>query len=506
MDQQPSNSSWGTLEWCVIAVSAALFLTAVRPYFGLTADDAYISFRYAQNWAAGCGPVYSCGEQPVEGYTNFLWTGIAALVIWLGHDVASVMRVAGLGCGFGALVAAMWLCRRVHGHRAAMVVPLVALGSSPFWALNSVTGLETTAATLTVLLAARLSLDLHRGGRRLPWLAGLAWALSYLVRPEALALAAVTGLWALAAGLISRQGWKQTLVRCAQYGGGFLALAGPYFIWRLVYYGSLHPNTFYAKKIPLDVVLPRNLKLLSDHPLFFLTLAVSAVLVLLASALRKRGGGSLYLLLLALVSAGISLSVHNNFWMPGHRLYLTAVMLLAVMAGGVADFGAVLRGGRLRWLSVAAMGLCLGLVLYTNLEMTPRVIREAELHYARDNHPARKMGQRIRAMARPGQWLAIRDAGMVPFFSGTTVKVLDMHDHSLNDRRIARKGWDLKYVLGRDLRFVVFASHTGGTLRLTHPIEGRILHSPGFQAKYKQIMTVAWHNTRHFFLYARIGK
>ncbi len=509
MDQQPSSrtgSRWGTLEWCVLAVTAALFFVSVRPYFGLTADDAYISFRYAQSWASGCGPVYSCGEQPVEGYTNFLWTGLAALVIWLGHDVAPVMRVLGLCCGLGALVVAVWLCRRVHRGRAAMVVPLVALGSSPFWALNSVTGLETAAATMTVLLGARLSLDLHRGGRRRPLLAGLVWALSYLVRPEALALAALTGVWALAEGLIRRVGIKQTALRCALYAGGFFALAGPYFIWRLVYYGSLHPNTYYAKKIPLEVVVPRNLKLLAQHPVFFGTIAAAAVLVLLACALRRRGAGSLYLLLLALVSAGISLSVHNNFWMPGHRLYLTAVMLLAIIAGGLVDLGAELLGGRLRKLAAVAVILCLGPVVYTNLAETPRIAKEAELHYARDDHPARKMGQRIRAMAKPGQWLAIRDAGMVPFFSGTGVKVLDMHDHSLNDRRIARKGWDIRYVLKRDLRFVVFASRHGGRLLLTHPIEGRILHSPGFNDRYRHVMTVAWHLGRHFFLYARTGK
>ena len=500
--ESKQQAPWGVLELSVLAVTAALFLVTVRPFFGLTADDAFISFRYSMNWAAGCGPVYSCGEQPVEGYTNFLWTALAAIAIWLGHEAAPVMRVIGLCCGFGALVAAAWLCRRLHQSRGAMVFPLIALGSSPFWALNSVTGLETAAATLTVLVAARLSLDVPEESRR-PWLAGLAWAVSYLLRPEALGLAAVTGVWALVVMLIRRRGVKVTLVRCLQYGAGFLAVAGPYFVWRLFYYSSLHPNTYYAKKIPLDVVLPRNLKLLWQHPVFFTAIVAAALVVLLASASRRRGGGPLYLLLLALASAGISLSVHNNFWMPGHRLYLTAVLLLAVVAGGVADLGTRLLAGRLRWLAAVAVVLSLGPVLFANLSVATRIHREAELHYARDDHKAREMGERIRKMSKPGQWLAIRDAGMVPFFSGPGVKVLDMHDHSLNDRRIARKGWDLNYVLKRDLRFVVFASVYGPQLRLSHPIEGRLLHSPGFRDKFKHIMTVAWHRGRHFFLYAR---
>ena len=36
-------------------------------------DDAYISYRYALNFVQGHGLVYNPGE-PVEGYTNFLWT------------------------------------------------------------------------------------------------------------------------------------------------------------------------------------------------------------------------------------------------------------------------------------------------------------------------------------------------------------------------------------------------------------------------------------------------
>ena len=496
-EQQPRTAApWGILEWCVLAVALGLFLTAVRPFYGLTADDAYISFRYALSWAEGCGPVYNCGEPPVEGYTNFLWTALASLVLRLGLDVAPVMRAAGLCCGFGALVVALWLCRRLHLQRWSMLVPLLAVGSSPFWALNSVTGLETAAATLTVLLAARLSLDLHRGRR--PWLAGLAWAVSYLVRPEALALAALTGLWGLGEGLARRAGIRRTLGVCLQYGGGFVALAGPYFIWRLWYYDSLHPNTYYAKKIPLEVVAPRNLKLLAQHSTFFIALAVAALIVVLACLVRRRGG-VVYLLSLALVSAGISLSVHNNFWMPGHRLYLTAVLLLAVIAGGLAD----LCGERLRWVAVLAVAACVGTVGWANWRAAPRIEVEAELHYARDDHPAAKLGKKIRAMALPGQWLAIRDAGMVPFFAGTKVKVLDMHDHSLNDRRIARKGWDLEYVLGRDLRFVVFASMLRHQMRLSHPIEGRILGSPGFRKLYKNEHTISWHRARHFFLWAR---
>jgi arabinofuranosyltransferase len=41
---------------------------------GWVVDDAYISFRYAENWVDGLGLVFNPGQH-VEGYTNFLWVG-----------------------------------------------------------------------------------------------------------------------------------------------------------------------------------------------------------------------------------------------------------------------------------------------------------------------------------------------------------------------------------------------------------------------------------------------
>ena len=56
------------------------FVVAWIPYSLLTyrfwynVDDAFISFRYAKNWAMGYGPRYNLGpQQPEEGYSNFLW-------------------------------------------------------------------------------------------------------------------------------------------------------------------------------------------------------------------------------------------------------------------------------------------------------------------------------------------------------------------------------------------------------------------------------------------------
>ena len=43
------------------------------PFIEFTLDDSYITYRYSENLAQGHGPVWNIGEDPVEGYTSFLW-------------------------------------------------------------------------------------------------------------------------------------------------------------------------------------------------------------------------------------------------------------------------------------------------------------------------------------------------------------------------------------------------------------------------------------------------
>ena len=63
------------------------FVVAWIPYSLLTyrfwhnIDDAFISFRYAKNWAMGYGPRYNLGpQQPEEGYSNFLWVVVCTFI------------------------------------------------------------------------------------------------------------------------------------------------------------------------------------------------------------------------------------------------------------------------------------------------------------------------------------------------------------------------------------------------------------------------------------------
>src|SRR5687767_8859993 len=94
----PGNPQAGPV---VFAAAVALLLGRAahlwNPY--LVVDDAFISFRYADNLARGLGLVYNSGER-VEGYTNFLWTvllaGGAAVGIQLPLLAVALAAAAGV--------------------------------------------------------------------------------------------------------------------------------------------------------------------------------------------------------------------------------------------------------------------------------------------------------------------------------------------------------------------------------------------------------------------------
>jgi arabinofuranosyltransferase len=197
-------------------------------------DDAYISFRYADNWARGLGLVFNPGER-VEGYTNFLWTVLMGLFIKLGADPGQAAVVVGLGCFVALLVILDRLGSRLGANRGQ-----AGLGIAPFIAAASYTvasfatsGLETMFAATLMLLA----VERAESGR--PLTAGLAGVLAAMAHPDHGIFYAALG----AALLLSREHRRDLVLFAAP----FFVLFVPYFFWRWRYYGDLFPNTYYAK-------------------------------------------------------------------------------------------------------------------------------------------------------------------------------------------------------------------------------------------------------------------
>ena len=208
-------------------------------------DDAYISYRYAQNLAHGQGLVFNPGER-VEGYSNLLYVLLLTPFFSLtphpdpfaGPDAIYPVSVA-LNLLFAAGAWALFsrlAARRLDPPRAGAAVLL--FGLCPVLWLWTASGMETPLFLLLQIALWMLVDEAWRGGAARP--AGLAAvvALSVLARADGFVVPAVAALYLVAIG---RR--RDALVAAAVLGATLAALVG----WRLAYYGYPLPNTYYAK-------------------------------------------------------------------------------------------------------------------------------------------------------------------------------------------------------------------------------------------------------------------
>jgi hypothetical protein len=184
-------------------------------------EDAYITFRYAANWAGGQGPVFNPGEH-VLGFSSPLWTALLAFGMALGADPIVWSRTLAIFGEIALLLAFGSLLERGVSRTAAWIFAMFWAGY-PFFAAVTVSGLET--GFVVSLLAVAAWCIAHRHAAAGPLLGALA-----LSRPEGFVMAVVLAVWARP---------RERVVAGAIAVAGIAALA--------VYFGSPLPQSMLAK-------------------------------------------------------------------------------------------------------------------------------------------------------------------------------------------------------------------------------------------------------------------
>lgn len=247
-DQSTPGPGWLALLLILGCMALGVYLTTQDPAME---DDSFISFRYAHNLVEGNGLVYNLGER-VEGYTNFLWTILIAFFLWITDIEAPTIALAlGLVC----YLANVFIIYRIGRALAAPFsprpyIPLAALLTAVQWLIYSsiTTGLETLPASLLVNLGLWSLLT-----RRTPagtLLTGAMFILATMTRPDHSLFYIAGGLAVLyqlktAAEPVGKKGCLKTLAAYAAPFGAYCL----YLAWKLSYYGSILPDTFYAKSV-----------------------------------------------------------------------------------------------------------------------------------------------------------------------------------------------------------------------------------------------------------------
>lgn len=252
LDSKPSagraaseRTAWsrGLLVLCGLIFAAAVayavaYHLSVRV---LPFDDAFISYRYVANLAAGNGPVYNVGERvfgsSAPGYVAWL----TLLKLILPAIDAPVLAVRGNALFYVATALCVLLILRQLLRRDAAALMLAALFTiNPFMLAISSGGMESFLfASLALGSLAALF------GRRLRLAAGLA-GLAAVTRPEGL----------LAVGIVALY-W---LIADRRRDLALPALAfGPFLLWLIfatAYFGTPVPHSILAKNRPLYLLPP----------------------------------------------------------------------------------------------------------------------------------------------------------------------------------------------------------------------------------------------------------
>jgi hypothetical protein len=392
------------LIWLLPLVALLLSLSLV-PY---QVDDAYITYRYAQNFAAGEGLVYNPGEAASEGFTSPLWF----LLLSLGAKIVPMGLLPFFSTALGVLAYLGLLLVMARASRTeprvVRLLGMLALALWPGLVFYASTGLETLLFVLCVLVFQCAALEL------VPRKLGLAAAfLSIWVRPEGGWLIVVLLVSFLPFSEVRRQLFSKRIVCLvtALIAGGALVTGV-----RWLLFADIFPNTFYAK-------LPDYLEGLHYLKGFILSwpgmmLTAMALLGALLGELRQR---SFFLAALAWMVAPV---LEGGDWMPHDRFLLPAVVFLVLAALGVAHAPQkLLRRG------AGALALVLaGLLGWQDLSIARRV----QISY--DSTVMREMWIAKWAGENGVTSLASVDIGVLGYYSGA--RLIDVV--GLTDRRIAR--------------------------------------------------------------------
>jgi len=420
----------------LFSVTGHLFLFWLSSQiFSFTIDDAYITFRYSKNLAGGFGPTYNPGLPPVEGYTTFLWMLLMMLPHFVGVNVATFSKIAGilLICGTFALISLITFqltrqfplkARLFFGVFAAFLLAMLPIAS-----IHAIAGMETTLFIFLIALMVYLVMAGMLDSSRLLFWSPLVGLLIGLTRPEgnAIALLLLTCAWFFSDRIQrKRLIWMSLLL--------YILPGAIYFLWRYLYYDLLLPLPFYMK-----VLHGGGLGGLNEVGTYLLYLLPSLSVLLLAAIVRPRKE---YLALLVPV---VFLLVFYLF--PVHAMGFnwrfiypaTPFISMLVAIGGITVYD-LLRGAiqsSKPWEIVMLAGLFLISLGYQgNLDATIR----NQNFYGDGISTYKAFGMLLNEYNNQHEMtVAIGDAGTVPYYSDW--QVIDLF--GLNSREVAFQSADV---------------------------------------------------------------
>lgn len=237
-----SSRGWRVI---TVALMSLLLISLLRTAW--LCDDAYITFRTADNIAHGYGPVWNIGER-VQAYTHPLWLALCTTAFVLTGNVFYTAIALGIAL---TLAAVALMATRLASNGWSLVACFAAILSSKAFLDFSTSGLENPLSHLLLLVFVWQWWEEPAGPTRLRRLAFIA-SLCLLNRMD---------LVFLIAPPLAFEVWRIGPWRAMK---PLLTGLLPFIAWLAFstwYYGTPFPNTAYAKlntTMTLDVQVRRG--------------------------------------------------------------------------------------------------------------------------------------------------------------------------------------------------------------------------------------------------------
>ena len=477
--------SWGAVVLAVL-VTLVLGVSFARHFDLAPVDDAFISLRYATNWARGAGLAFNPGEV-VEGYTNFL--EVAVLAVAIKTEVEPVLAMTSIGWVSLGLLAGIFtaftLRHLVPGR------PLVAATMGVVAMLNPVllswasSGMESLL--YAALLLATAAAILEDASRRRTVLAAILLVLAAMTRPEAVALLPIFA----AMDYVRSRSRRRT----GLFLGVFLAAYGTYFVVRWIHFGALLPNTFYAKLDYGNIELwQRGANYVGD---FFAATPLLGIAAFVALLPFRRWPNWLTLFVVLVVGQTLIVVYEGGDHFAMFRFMVPVLPFLTAMALHTC----VVISGRIqrRDLSTALLVvMCLvvigipGLRVGRQLRHDKEPLRsQFEWHRfeVRLAHEWSLVGRWMGRHLPPGSSVVVLPIGAIGFYSGLTVldpvgivdPVIARQDRELGRGYAGHEKYDIDYLLSRDPDYIllldVATSEPVPLAALAHEMWGEANHA-----------------------------
>ncbi len=508
-------------------LSIVVFLPLSLIFYSWIPDDAYISFCYARNFAEGAGFVFFPGEI-LEGFSNLLWTLFLSGLHDLGGDIVRAAVFTSLLFGILSLLLIHSLLRSMrfadsiedggsHIMQICFLVTPVVFFPLLFYATS---GLETTAALFFLLLGALLHMRAVRNSApALHVASSFSFLIVSLLRPEGILFLLVNGAFIITSRrMLSRKILLMSMLPFALFA---LFTTGKH-----AYFGSLIPNTYYAKP-------GASLHYLSPISRGFLYLVhfflKSGYILLIPFALfPPRNAPSIYIWrymwsivliqLFFIIFVGGDILRFDRFTLP-FIPFLLALSLLGI-GSAVRHINKPLKIFLMRTIIT-----CLILICILNAAQIPVISKKYCYHDWMHANVHEEMGRLLKKILPENSKVVTNEVGAIAYHSG--LPVIDMI--GLTDKTVAHfiyesymqygiggSEWSVhrisKYLLSRKPDCIILPAYQPLSLGNAaankdrmHPLWYAILSEDEFSRTYRPAFTIKIHTLKYLYVFLDTG-